>query len=80
MKRRPGQTQPLAKEEEMDENIWLAEEKKKKWRKKRERKEGKHLACREGKGGNYWERENIWSEEEKKNEEGKEGKYLGEGK
>ena len=51
-----------------------------KWRKNRERKEGKHLACKEVKGGRYWERENIWSEEEKKNGEGKEGKYLGEGK
>ena len=45
-----------------------------------ERKGRKHLACREGKGKRYWERENIWSEEEKKNREGKEGKYLGEGK
>ena len=40
--------------------------------KNRERKEGKHLACKEVKGGRYWERENIWSEEEKKNGEGKE--------
>ena len=43
-----------------------------KWQKNRERKEGKHLACKEVEGGRYWERENIWSEEENKNGEGKE--------
>ena len=38
----------------------------------KEKKENTCLACKEVEGGRYWERENIWSEEEKKNGEGKE--------